>query len=476
MRAGIYGRNSAGKAKSITAQLKMGRAAIGEQAWTPAGEYSDGTSASQYRTQERKDWPRLLADITGGVLDVLVVWETSRASRDVTDWEGFLQLCKAHGVLIFSTGDDQLYDPRKAKDLRDLRRAGADNAYETDLLSRRVTDGIRDTATNPAGAGPHGRPSYGQAAVYDAETGRPGRVPNADAAVVREIFTRLAKYTPVSTLTKDLNARGIPAPHGGKWERKTVRIVATNLAYIGQRRYQGEVYRAQWEPIVDVDQFQRVQAILADPARMKTKPGRFIYLLSGITSTPCGGRLRGHPEKGRPPRYLCEADSCVSIRMDEADEIVERVVLERLARPDAREAMLRRDEKAAEASREAARLKLRLEDARRSFDSPDGISADALARLERTLIPLIEDAERRARPAGVSGVVADALEAPDPARLWAGLPVAGRRELVKAFASVKLGKFTRRMGAGTPRDVRLLEALTRLSESTWSDGTRWGLS
>lgn len=475
MRAGIYGRNSASKAKSIADQLKLGRLTASDQGWQAAGEYSDGTKASKYRTKERKDWPTLVADLTSGALDVLVIWNVARGSRDELDWFPLLRICEDRGTLVHVIAHRRTYDPRISRDWKTLAEEGVNAAHYSRELSENVSRGIRLSAVNEDGAGPHGRPSYGQSVAYDPETKRPLRVTNSDAVLVREIFGRLDKHTPVSKLVADLNARGIPSPRGGRWERKTIRVIARNVAYIGMRRFDGELRRAQWEPIVEEDQFWRVQGILDNPKRKTTRAGRYLYLLSWLAETPCGSRLRGHPEVNRPVRYVCEREGCVSIRVADADEVVSRIVLGRLQRVDARERLARRDDATAAAAAEAKRLRSQLEDARRSFEAPDGISAEALARKERTLIPLIEDADRRGRPTGTAGVIDDLMKAADPAACWAGFEMAARREVLSTVATIRVGKSTRRLRHTASTDERLLEAAHRFAGSTWvGDDTVWG--
>lgn len=469
MRAAIYGRNSAAKAKSISDQLKLGHLAVKEHGWTTAGEYSDKTKASKYRTKDRKNWPTLVADLTDGSIDVLVIWNVARGTRDELDWFPLLRICEERGVLVHVIGHKRTYDPRISRDWKTLAEEGVAAAHYSRELSENVSRGILLSATNEEGAGPHGRPAYGYDVEYDPITKRPRRVLNQKAPIVLEIFAKLDKRTPVSVVTDGLNDADVPAPHGGRWERKTVRIIATNLAYIGKRRFRGEIYSAQWEPLVEEAAFWRVQAFLAEPSRMKTRPGRYVYLLSWLTETPCGGRLRGHPEKNRPLRYICERDACVSIQADEADEAVTRALLARLQRPDARRALTRQGEIAATAAVEAARYRSQLEEARQSFEQPDGISAVALARKERALLPLIADAESRSQAAPGGNVVDLLLAAEDVPAVWADLSVAARRNVLSAFARVRVGRATRRLGNHAGREQRLYEAIARLGKSQWHD-------
>jgi site-specific DNA recombinase len=474
-RAGIYGRNSKANEKSIDDQLKLGRAAVGREGWTLAGEYHDDSSASRYRTKERDDWARLLADLAAGALDVLVLWKPARGSRDAIEWLQMLEGCRSRGTRIHVMAHRRTYDLSLPSDWETLAVEGIKSASYSDQLSEDVTRGVREAAIVGA---PHGRVAFGHDAVYDPVTGRPGRVPNAHAPIVREIIERLDKLTPISALEREFRERGLPSPSGKPWRRNTIRILATNLAYIGIRRHEGEDHRAQWPAIVDEEMFWRVQALLNQPERKTTRPGSAKYLLSYIATAPCGAhiqRVSGKP--GALDRYACTQNGCVSIVRGEVDEIVEEVILGRLALPDARAVFTEDDTKTKAAKAEASRYRAQLEEARVSYESPDGISADALARKERSLLPLIKEADARARPVGTAGVLEELLSAEELRAAWQGLEMAARRSVVALLVQVRIGPPAQR-GRRTADPVeRLAQTFARLGASTWArDSTPWASS
>jgi site-specific DNA recombinase len=475
-RAGIYGRNSKGETKSIADQLKLGRAAVKAQDWELAGEYSDDSSASRYRQKERKDWQRLLADLDAGALDVLVLYKAARGSRDEVDWFLVLRLCRKHGVLIHVMADRRTYDLRLSRDWKTLAEDGVTSAYYSEELSESVR---RGTLTAAADGRPHGRVTYGYEREYSPDDGRmTGQRPGANAPVVREIFAELARHTPINTLEAKLRERGLPSPAGATWRRTTIRNIATNPAYIGKRRHvirdketgaviSDEVHNGSWPALVDEEMFWTVQNILNQPERKTTRPGSAKYLLSYIAVAPCGGPLSGMDSRRREAqdRYACGRDGCVSIGRPDMDLIVSLTVLAHIRRHGPK--LLAHDGTAA-AQAEADRYRAQLEEARRSFERPDGISAEALARKERALLPLIEDAARRARPAGVAGALSELVGADDVYGKWREMELAARREVVKSLAHVVLGKATRHMPRNAAPKVRLAETVVRLGESTWA--------
>jgi len=474
MRAGIYGRESKGETKSIEDQLELGEEAVVEKQWTLAGRYRDYSSASLFRQKEREHWARLLADLTAGLLDVVVLWKVARGSRDEIDWFPLLRTCAERGVLIHVLADDRTYDPSDDRDWKSL----ADEGIAASYYSRQLSKDVRRGVTKAAAKGrPHGRCPFGYERSYD-EKRRPLQAPGEHAWIVKEIFERLDQLTPINALMADFRARNLPSPSGLPWARNTIRVIATNVSYIGIRRTSEGDHAAGWPAIVDEGVFWRVQRLLGAPERKTTKPGKARHLLSWIGEAPCGGRLGripGKPSKANPNpyRYACNLDGCVSILQNEADAAVTRAVLARLARADVRALLDTDDAAARQAAVEIARYEAQLEEARASFDSPDGISAEALARKERVLLPLIEEARKRSRPEGAAGALRDLLAAPDRAAHWASLEIAAQRGVIAALATIRLGPPTRSFGHSASPETRLAEAAARLGGSFWvGDDTR----
>lgn len=476
-RAGIYGRNSKGDAKSIEDQLALGRRAVRQEAdWTLSGEYSDDSSASRYRTQDRDAWGALLADLAGGKLDLLVLWKPNRGSRDEIDWLLMLRACRERGVLIHVLADRRTYDPRISRDWKTLAEDGISAAYYSEELAENVRRGIRDTAE---AGGPHGAVAYGYARIYvpdpDRPRGRPDQEPSDRAPIIKEIFERLDKRVGISTIMKDFRRRGVPTASGALWRTTTIRHIATNPTYIGKRVHLGRLSDATWPVIVDEDVFWRVQELLGDPERRIARPSAAKWLLGGLIATPCdtAQRVPGRrPES--PDRYACRADGCLAVSRPDADDVVTEAILARLKRPDAKRFLARADDKVRAAQAEATKYRTDLEAARQSFERPDGISAEALARKERALAPLIEDAVRRSRPAGIGGLLQDLVDADDPARVWNGLELSSQRALVSGLVVLRLGPASRRLRRSERGESRLAEARFRLGDSTWvGDETPW---
>ena len=494
LRAGIYDRESKGSDSSIKSQHVLNAAAVEDNGWLLVGQYTDGSSASRFGTKVRQDWAKFLADLDAGAMDVVVTVEASRADRDIETWVPFIGKCRKRGILIHLSGENDTLDPRKPTHWKRLIEGGVDAAFEVERLSVRTRRGVAQAAVD---GGFHGGPPYGYHRVIVGEkTVRQGsknvkkniveqRRNDDQAPIVVEIIERVARKDTLVGITADLNERGVPGPQGRRWNRKTVRKTALNIAYIGQRSHLGTAHQGTWEPISQDASFQatflEAGRVLADPARVQTRPGRLKWLMSYLATGPCGAFMHYMPPRqGRPGRYHCVADGCASIAMEPVDEYVINVVIDRLSQPGARSLFVVPDDDGARlAQTEAARLRSKLAEARASFAEPDGISAASLAEIERRLTPGIEAADKRAIPETTSMPLLDLLKAAEAGErhvrpAWDSLAVPARREVLRVvLGDIRIGKLTHRLTRVSTPEERYAAAADRIIFGK-ADGTRPG--
>jgi DNA invertase Pin-like site-specific DNA recombinase len=122
----------------------------------------------------------------------------------------------------------------------------------------------------------------------------------------------------------------------------------------------------------------------------------------------------------------------------DVDTYVERAVWLRLLRPDIAELLAEddaADERFAALSDEIAEKQARLDEARDSYASPNGLSMQALLRIEARLEPEIEQARARLSEARVGPVVRGLLHPTlDAVRAaWEGMPLPRRREVIRTL-------------------------------------------
>jgi site-specific DNA recombinase len=418
-RLGIYTRASdddEGTETSVTAQGRYGERWAASQGITDITKYCDNDlSASPFATKPREDFERLLADIAAGKLDLLWFWTLNRQQRRLDVYVQLRDLCRAVGVgWVIKKRVYDLNDPA------DLRALGND-AVNGEVFSLELSENVRLGTELAASQGkPHGPLTYGYRRIYDDRGRYVEQLPaEPQAAVVREIITRVSRGEPLIRLERDLTERGIPSPKGGtRWHRSVIRRIASNKAYIGIRVHEvgrsGEYTETPhaWGGLVDEDVFWRAQAALSQPRRTNTKPGRAEHLLSYIVRCECGEPVSAKVDRKRVRKaqaaegrrmYAC-IRRCSGIGADELDDFVKAVVGGYLARDDVAAffAAARANDAAAGAARaEVARLRVDLEAWRQMAESGEADPVTA-ARTIKGLNAKIKEAEQRAEDAATS--------------------------------------------------------------------------
>ncbi|HEY1820384.1 MAG TPA: recombinase family protein [Trebonia sp.] len=396
------------------------------QGWTIVERFTDpGKGASRHSKSRRTDYERMLEEIGLGRCDVLVVWEASRAYRDLKVYVTLRDLCVKHRVVLCYNGT--VYDMTRRTDrfITGLNALQAED--EADAIRDRV---MRTVRLNAERGRPHGRIPYGYRRVYDERTGALlEQIPDdAQAPVVREIARRAAGGQSLYRIAKDLNDRGIPGPTGRPWSPEILPDLLRKPTYIGKRQYQGTVIGdAVWEPILDEETYYACVRLFSDPGRLSAKGNAVKFLLSGIARcSVCRGIAR--PRRSYAPdkwAYICVACFKTSIQVPVLDEIVTLALLEYVERPEFAAALANAhaDDGTAAALAQAQALEAQLAEARalagRWENGRVVLSAASLASLEQQLLPLIEDARSRAQSASVPLVLRQ-LAGPGARGKWIG--------------------------------------------------------
>lgn len=225
VRAAIYARVSSRQQRdrhTIESQLTTLPRYVEAQGWSLAGTYvDDGRTARAGHLEEREAFGRLLADARAGRLDVVVVVAVDRLTR-TESWEERGQVLGAFqraGVRIAIAPTGQILDLATGQgDL--LVGLGAFFAAE-DNRQRREKATRAHAHSIEQGRLPKGHAPYGLA--YDLAAHAFTLAP--EAAIVRELYERIAAGESARAVGRDLERRGVPSPRGGRWPRCVWRII-----------------------------------------------------------------------------------------------------------------------------------------------------------------------------------------------------------------------------------------------------------
>lgn len=215
---------------SLDAQERAYRELAKRQAWTTIAEFRGCESATLAST-DRRVLQQVLACIRDTSPDAIYVHEQSRLTRgDELEVAILLSELRERRMKIIVGGvvrDLASIDERFMVGIQSL----VDRA-ESERIKERMMRGRRERARQGRKTG--GPTPYGYENPAAGTAGRGTlRIVEEQAAVVRRIFSIAASGKSEHSIVSILNARGIPAPRGGRWGKSTVRRVLDNPAYIG---------------------------------------------------------------------------------------------------------------------------------------------------------------------------------------------------------------------------------------------------
>ncbi len=232
------------------------------EGWMMARErYDDGGYSGG--NMERPGLKKLLDDVRSGMVDIIVVYKIDRLSRSLADFAKLVEIFDEHKVTFVSV--TQAFNTTTSMGRLTLNILLSFAQFERELAGERVRDKI--AASRQRGIWMGGMPPLG----YDVADRK--LIANAaEAKIVREVFTRFAATPSMSTLVRDLRARGITSK---AWttakgiERKGKLITKghvykmfKNPVYIGMAAYKGKQFPGEHQPIIDQELWDTVQALL----------------------------------------------------------------------------------------------------------------------------------------------------------------------------------------------------------------------
>src|SRR5260370_38752110 len=99
LRAGGYGRLSEtyDAAESVPTQLERGTGHATRRGWTVVATFKDD-GFSAFKEITRDGFADLITAIEAGQVDVVVVRDIDRLTRNLADWNAFEKACGRHGV------------------------------------------------------------------------------------------------------------------------------------------------------------------------------------------------------------------------------------------------------------------------------------------------------------------------------------------------------------------------------------------
>jgi DNA invertase Pin-like site-specific DNA recombinase len=406
-------------------------------------EIDTGTSAQS--TAGRRGYKNLLSELALGEIGVILSYESTRLSRNCSDWYPLLDLCALHHCLIADR--DGVYDPSTPNDRLFLGMKGMISEIELHTLRGRLNAGIENKARRGELCVPL------PAGFVRLENDTVVKDPDLQVQeLIALVFKTFLEQRSACKVANYFRHHGLLLPRQPLYEERTVfrptsvpaiAAILRNPAYAGAfvygrtkttcssdpqragwvtKRCPRDKWRVllqdRWPGYIDWDTFERIQAMLSDNhADYKKKRSRGIprdgqALLAGLVY--CG--LCGHKMSVRYPReirYECDFQHvnsshdkrCQSLVAAPIDRYVQESFFSALTPVELdlyeeaqRRVMAQSDEVWSAQERHLQRLRYEVNLARRQYDRTDPdhrLVAFELERRWEAALSELQQAEQR---------------------------------------------------------------------------------
>lgn len=460
-RALIYVRASldaTGRGESVERQERACRALADARGWQVVDVVSDN-SVSAYSGRRRPGWQRVLAAVEGGACDVVVAWHLDRLTRSMSDLETLISLADRHGVgVATATGDiDLTTDAGRmvARILAAVARAEVERKAARQQLANRARAHRGE---------PH---RSGIRAFGYSQDGR--EIIPEEGQAIRDAATAILAGESIASIAEEWNRRGLRTTRarqtGGAWQAASVSRTLRNPRYAGRRIYRGEdVGAGDWPPLLPLDQWAALQAVLSDPRRRRGRShGRTpSTLLGGLAVCGvCGGTITATSSRGALV-YKCRERQCAYLPRGPVDAWVAAHTIELVGSGDILALLAPSGSGDADsARREIATARERLNGLAAAY-AAGAIDLDQLETASAGLRAAVAAAEDTLATLGRGSAVEGLRTAPSASQWWEGLSLARQRAAVAALFRVELRRHPRPMARPVVWGVEELAAAVRV--------------
>jgi DNA invertase Pin-like site-specific DNA recombinase len=289
------------------------------EGWRPVRErFDDGGFSGG--SMNRPALQKLLDEVRGRKIDVIVVYKVDRLTRSLADFAKLVELFDGHGVSFISV--TQAFNTTTSMGRLTLNMLLSFAQFEREITGERIRDKV--AASKRKGIWMGGAVPLG----YRVED-RALHVVEEDAVFVRGLFRRYLELGSVVRLKAALGAENVRSPirkcgsgrqmGGLSMLRGHLYWILSNPIYAGRLRHKGLIHEGLHEAIIDKETWDRVQERLASqtPERRAPKPDEYSFL-KGKLYDDRGHRMSpSHAAKGgRRWRYYVSRAALTGRKQD----------------------------------------------------------------------------------------------------------------------------------------------------------------
>lgn len=306
------------KGNSLNEQKERLTAYCVSKGWSPPVLYvDDGYSAKNLK---RPGMQKMILDIESNKLDVVLTAKLDRLCRNLLELLQLIKLLEDHNCNYISSSEG--FDTTTAAGKMVLQILGAFAEFERGRISERVKDNMISLAKNTNKA--LGKTCYG----YNVVDGQ-FIINELEAENVRYMFELAKEGHGPRKIAQFLNEKGMTTRRGKPWDQTNVKRLIKNKTLTGTFEYNKRngtkdklefrdknewiIKQNNHEPIINKDDFERVQELLDSRSAARKHADSETYLLTGLIRCKyCGGTMKGSTSRMKRGtktyeyfRYIC---------------------------------------------------------------------------------------------------------------------------------------------------------------------------
>lgn len=289
------------------------------------------------RTDRRSDFQRMMKDAAAHRWSYVLAWKSNRIGRNMLEAlvnEARLQELGIRILYVEEDFDDTAAGRFAARSMMNV------NQFYSENMAEDIKRGLSDNARNCKVT--NGQLPYG----YKSDETLHYVIDEPRAAVIREIFNRVASGEPFVDIFASLNNRGITTAYGKPWGRTSLNKILSNERYRGIYIYEDIRIEGGIPRIVSDELFYKVQEVITTK---KNPRGRHRvtgdYLLTGkLFCGSCGAPMTGYSGTSRSGDlhfyYVCQTrrleKTCKkkNVRRDDIEFSIAKAIQENALRDD----------------------------------------------------------------------------------------------------------------------------------------------
>ena len=201
------------------------------------------------KTDKRPQFQKMMRDVEKRQFTVVIAYKSNRIARNMLQALNYEERLSKYGIETLYVKEEFGNTAAGRFALRTMMNV---NQFYSENMAEDIRRGMRDNAENckvngalPLGyvKGPDGRYA----------------IDPAEAAIVREIYTRVLEGEAYIDIANDLNVRGIKTKQKGLWNKNSFHRMLINDNYIGVYRHSGYVNEQGIPPILEKEVFYAMQ-------------------------------------------------------------------------------------------------------------------------------------------------------------------------------------------------------------------------